>query len=517
MLLTQGLHRSAQRHARKIATRDGARSQTFAELILRVAKFAGGLHALGVRPGDRVAMLALNSDHYLEYLWATWWLGAVTTPINTRWSASEIVYSLNDCATHVLIVDDAFANLAAELRTGAAAIKHVVHAGDASAPSGLLALNTLIDDAAPLDEHQGSPDALAAILYTGGTTGFPKGVMLSHANLWSAIVGRMAEVPNPGDFITLLTAPLFHVAGLGRMIGQTVVGGTCVTVPRFQPSAVLQSIERFGITDMVLVPSMIQMLLDEPTRLDYDLSSLRRILWGAAPIAMPVLERAMQAWQDVEFIHAYGMTETGASLSVHNLSAGPHARANGRAASAGRPGLAVDVRIVNEIGQEVPRGTTGELIVSGPTVMQGYWKQPEATQAAVREGWLYTGDGAYMDDEGYLYVVDRIKDMIISGGENIYPAEVETVLARHPAVALCAVIGVPHAQWGETVHAVVVLKEGLSASEQILIDHCRTLLGGYKCPRSIAFRTSLPLSAAGKVLKKELRTGGQTAPPGATG
>ncbi|HEU0203832.1 MAG TPA: long-chain fatty acid--CoA ligase [Burkholderiaceae bacterium] len=505
MYLTQGLHRSMQRHPEKIATSALGHTQTFRQLTERVARLAGALRTLGVRKGDRVAMLALNSDRYIEFLLASWWLGAVATPVNTRWSDAEIRYSLNDCGSLVLIVDDEHLSRVPAILAGAATVRATLYTGTQAPPRGLLSFEGLLVTATPIEDARCAGDDLAAILYTGGTTGFPKGVMLSHANLWSAAMGRMAEVPNPERFTTLLTAPLFHVAGLGRVIGQTLVGGTCVTLPQFRAEALLQTIERERITDLVLVPSMIQMMLDDPSFGRYRLDSLERILWGAAPITVPLLERALDAFPGVEFIHVYGMTETAAAVSVNGQCNDPEARRSGRVRSAGRAGYAAEVRIVDNEGREVPRGTVGEIAVRGPMVMMGYWNKPEETAKVLRDGWLYTGDGAYMNEEGWLFVVDRIKDMIITGGENVYPAEVETVLGRHPAVAAAAVIGIPSEQWGESVHAVVVLRDGAQASADELRTFCRGLLGGYKCPKSIEFRTTLPTSAAGKVVKSELR------------
>jgi len=505
MYLTAGLHRSLQRHPDKTALVDGNRRLSFRQLHTRVARLAAGLQQLGVQPGDRVAVLALNGGRYVETALAVWWCGAVLNPVNTRWSPAEITYALNDCSVRVLLVDDAFTALAREVVPQVSSLCATVHLGRQPVPEGLWNYEALIDAAEPVEDARPDAEALAAILYTGGTTGFPKGVMLSHRNLWSSMVGRMAEVPNPGDFVTLLIAPLFHVAGLGRLIGQLIVGGTCVTLPAFQPETVLRTIGQEGITDLVMVPSMIQMLVDAPAFGQHELSSLRRILWGAAPMALPLLERALAAFPGVEFIHAYGMTETAASVSVHRIGEAPEERRGERIRSAGRAGYATEIRIADPEGREVPTGHAGEIQVRGPVVMMGYWNRPEATAQALQDGWLRTGDGGHMDAQGYLYVVDRLKDMIISGGENVYPAEVEEALGRHPAVAASAVIGIPDEKWGEAVHAVVLLREGAQASAEELRAHCRTRLGGYKCPKSIEFRSSLPLSAAGKVLKSELR------------
>lgn len=505
MYLTSGLHRSVQRHPEKIATVDHGRRQSFLELSQRVARLAGALRQLGVAPGDRVAVLALNSDRYVETALAVWWAGAVLNPVNTRWSATEIIYALKDCGVGVLLVDDAFAAMAQDLHAHVPCLRTTVHMGRQATPPGMQDYETLLAQAQPAEDTRCDASALAAILYTGGTTGFPKGVMLSHRNLWSSMVGRTAEIPNPNDFVTLLIAPLFHVAGLGRLIGQTIVGGTCVTLPAFQVESVLRTIQDEQITDMVMVPSMIQMMVDDPCFTQFRLGSLKRIVWGAAPIALPLLERALDALPGVEFIHAYGMTETSASVSVNGACNSVEARRSGLIRSAGRAGYAAEVRIADDQGREVPRGASGEILVRGPIVMMGYWNRPEETQNALRDGWLRTGDGGTMDEAGYIFVIDRIKDMIITGGENVYPAEVEGVLGRHPAVATSAVIGIPNDKWGEAVHAVVVLREGMRASGQELRDHCRSHLGGYKCPKSIEFRTAMPLSAAGKVLKSELR------------
>lgn len=505
MYLTAGLHRSLQRHPDKTATVDGDRRQTFRALASRVARLAGALGDLGVRRGDRVAILALNGDRYIETALAVWWAGAVLNPVNTRWTPGEMAYALKDCGASVLFVDDGFALMARGLAQDVPALRNTVHMGTKPTQTHWLDYESLIAGTAPVEDVRCDATELAAVLYTGGTTGFPKGVMLSHANLWAALVGRMAEVPNPGEFVTLLTAPLFHVAGLGRMLGQTIVGGTSVTFPAFNAESVLGAIATERITDVVVVPSMLQMLLDSPAFGQADLGSLQRILWGAAPITVPLLERALQAFPGVEFIHAYGMTETAASVSVHRIGSTAVERESGRFRSAGRAGFSTEIRIADDDGNELPRGTPGEILVRGPVVMMGYWNRPADSAQALRGGWLHTGDGGTMDEEGYLYVVDRLKDMVITGGENVYPAEVEGVLGSHPGVAASAVIGIPSEKWGETVHAVVVLRPGVNTSAQDLLEHCRKHLAGYKCPKSLEFHKALPLSAAGKVLKGELR------------
>lgn len=506
MYLTQGLHRTLQQRPAAIACVFGQRRTSFSLLADRVGRLAGAFRRLGVSTGDRVAVLAHNSDRYVEALLAAWWLGAVACPLNTRWSAPEIAYALNDCGTALLVVDDAFDGMAGELKGQAPGLRAVVHAGEHPASAGLPAWEDLIAAADPVEDARPEAHALAAILYTGGTTGTPKGVMLSHANFWISSVARMAEVPNPEGGVTLLVAPLFHVAGLGRLVSQMVTGSTSVLLPAFRAETVLATLQDEQVTDVVLVPSMLQMLLDHPSFPKQDLRRLDRIIHGASPISPGLLERAMKALPHCGFQSAYGMTETAATA----CSNGPfrwrdRPQLGARELAAGRVCYGNEVRVVDAEGREVPRNTVGEITIRGANVMLGYWNKPAETRTALRDGWLHTGDGGFMDQDGYVHIVDRVKDMIISGGENVYSGEVEAALSRHPAVAACAVIGIPSEAWGEAVHAVMVLRPGGSATGEELRAHCRSHLAGYKCPKSFEFRDSLPLSPAGKVLKTVLR------------
>ena len=506
MYLTQGLHRSLQRHPDKVALRhladDGERALDFRALVDAVVRHAAALQLHGVRHGGRVALLAPNNDRLIVLLWACWWLGAVACPLNTRWSVPELRHALADAGASLLVVDPALAGPAAALADLAAVLPLAAMAEEASA-------------LAPLPDSCSGGDALAALLYTGGTTGRSKGVMLSHANFWTASITRAAELPNPPDGVSLLVAPLFHVAGLGRLVGQAIVGGTCITMPNFRPEAVAAAIERHGITDTIMVPSMLQAMLDMPGFDAGRVQSLHRIAFGAAPMPPDLLDRALEAWPQAEFFQAYGLTETAGALCINPPE--NHrgaARRSDRWRSVGRPGLGAEIRIVDDAGRDVPRGMVGEIVARGPMVTRGYWNLPQATAQALRDGWLHTGDGGRMDAEGYLFIADRLKDMIISGGENVYSAEVEAVLRGHPAVADAAVIGVPDERWGEAVHAVIVARDarGLADAaraaelEVELKAWCRRDLAGYKCPRSVAFVDALPMSAAGKVLKTALRS-----------
>ncbi|CAN1530152.1 CaiC Acyl-CoA synthetases (AMP-forming)/AMP-acid ligases II [Burkholderiaceae bacterium] len=497
MYLTQGLHRAVQRHPDTIALTHvsdaGERHWTFAEVVDAVGRQAAYLQARGIGANDRVALLSPNSDQLIQAILACWWLGAVACPMNTRWSEPELDYALKDSDAALLLHDVSM-----------------------PAPQGFSPSLSLLDLAnasasmpAVADTRTGG-SALASLLYTGGTTGRSKGVMLTHANFWSACMTRGAELNNPPDAVSLLVAPLFHVAGLGRMVGQMVVGGRWLTMAQFRTPAVLSAIARFGINDTIVVPSMLQALLDDANFDASKLQCLDRIAFGAAPMPPDLLNRALAAWPNAEFFQAYGLTETAGAVCI-NLPVNHRGQGEARTLlnSVGRAGLGAEIKVMNDAGEDAPRGQVGEVWVRGPMVMQGYWKQPEATAAAFVDGWFRTGDLGRMREDGYVFIVDRLKDMIITGGENVYCAEVEAVLRNHPDVAQAAVIGVPDVKWGEAVHAVIVLTNtaSLSTDDMSAALHaaCHQQLAGYKCPRSFSFLTELPMSAAGKILKNVLR------------
>ncbi len=506
LYLTQGLHRAIQQTPDRIATICGNREQSYRRYGERVARLAGALQKLGMGRGDRVGMLALNSDRYQEYFYATWWGGGAVNPVNFRWSATEIAYSLEDCDTRILLVDDQFKGVIEELKKKSQSLRAVIYVGEGEGPAGALSYETLMAENAPVaDAGCGGAD-LAAVMYTGGTTGFPKGVMLSHENLSANALTALAEGFTHGEARALLITPMFHVAAAALMNAHAYAGGTFIIAPMFTPLGALQIIQDQRITHVLLVPTMIQMVADHPEAAKFDLSSLEVMIYGASAISEAVLKRAMALFSSAGFMQAYGMTELAPIVTVmparYHTAAGQKA---GKLRSAGRATMICEVRIVDAEGHEAPRGSVGEITVRGPGVMLGYWNKPTLTAAAVRDGWMHTGDGAYMDEDGFVFVVDRMKDMIVSGGENVYSAEVENALAQHAAVGACAVIGIPSEQWGEAVHAVVVLRPGATATGDELGAHCKALIGGYKCPRSFEFRAALPVSGAGKILKTELR------------
>jgi len=506
MQFTQGLHRAVQQKPDAVATVCKDRIRTFRELHARVARLAGALRKLGLKRGDRICILSLNSDRYLESYLAIAWIGAVVNPANFRWSAPEIIYSLIDSDSAALIVDDAFVAQIPAIRSGAPSVRELIFSGDAALPTGTHSYEALIEAAEPVEDLGAHGDALFGIFYTGGTTGAPKGVMLSHLNLGSSALALLAEGSFAAGAVGLHAAPMFHLAGMMMIFGLLLQGGEHVMLPMFKPEAVLDLIEARKITDLLLVPTMLQMLVDFPATAQRDTSTVQRVMYGASPAPEALLDRVMATLPTASLTQVYGMTEMSAVMTVLPPSA--H-RGTGstrrRLRSGGRAAYHVQVRIVDDSDRERPRGEVGEIIAKGPNVMRGYLNKPDATSAALKNGWMHTGDMGIMDEDGYVYVVDRLKDMIISGGENIYSVEVENAIGKHPDVAACAVIGVPCTEMGEKVHAAVVLKPGTTLSQEALYAHCKTLIAGYKCPRSLELRDSLPVSGAGKVLKTELR------------
>jgi len=506
MYLTQGLRRAAQIRPQEQSTVFRDRRRTWSETADRVARIAGGLAEAGVQPGDRVAILALNSDRYFELMYAIAWLGAVMVPVNTRLATPEVRYILDDSAACVLFVDSAMQAHAVALHGQMPTVKALFYLDDDLLPAGMRSYEELAATPAIADAGAGG-DTLAGVFYTGGTTGKSKGVMLSHNNLVWHAMSMIASVYYDQDMTFQHSAPMFHLADGAATFAITICGGCHVFVPRFDVADCLQTMEREKVTHAVYVPTMINMLVNHSKARDFDLSRFKKLIYGASPMPEGVLRKAFEVFPNCQFFHCYGMTEAAPVLTVlpprYATLNGPYA---GRLRSCGLAVHTAELKIVDENRQEVPRGTIGEVAGKGPTIMLGYWNNPEETAAVLQNGWYYSGDAGYMDEEGFLFIVDRLKDMIISGGENIYSAEVENVISLMPAVAEVAVIGIPDAKWGESVHAVIVPRAGAALTADAVIAHCRTQIAGYKCPRSVEFRdTPLPLSGAGKVLKRELR------------
>lgn len=510
MLLTQPLRRMGQLAAGQTATVDGAERRNWAELNERVARLAAGLGSLDVSVGDRVAILALNSARYMETYFATLWAGAVVVPLNTRWSIEELAYGLTDSEPDVLFVDAAFLPHLETLRGRWSGLRHLVFIGTAvDGSEDLVPYETLIDDNGPVAPVPLPPEALAVICYTGGTTGLSKGVMLSHLAVWASSVALSidyAHLAAPGT--TFLHAmPLFHSGGSAVLFATTIAGGTHVFLPGFNAGEILKTIQDEKITHTQLVPTMVRMLLDQQDFDSYDVSTLKTLVYGAAPMSATQIEETLAKLPHVGLQQGYGQTELAPYIS--SLRPEDHQTTGERAQrlrSAGRAGLCTELMVADPDGKEMLRGEIGEIRVRGPHMMSGYWRKPEETAAAMIDGWIRTGDAGFMDDDGFVFLVDRMKDMIVTGGENVYSTEVENAIARHPAVSMAAVIGIPSEKWGEAVHAIIIARKGHSTTEGDIIEHCRKHIAGYKCPRSVEFRTEpLPVSGAGKILKRELR------------
>src|ERR1022692_2218366 len=470
------LRRARQLHADAIAAYDGERTITFAQFADRVTRIANALRDLGVQPGNRVAVLMLNSLRYFELYHAVPLAGAIIVPINIRWNPAEIGFGLSDSGTRLLVVDDYFARLAAA--SGAA-------------------------HDAPLPDE----DDVVALFYTSGSTGGPKGVMLTHKNLYANALHGMVALAVTKDWVWLHAAPMFHVADVGVVYYIVMQGGRSCFVPAFDPEACLEAIERHRVTHMFVVPTMLNAMVNHPAFDRYDTSSLRMMVYGASPMPLDLLRRAQEKLR-CPFAQGYGLTEASPTLTY--LGPEDHTLENAGeqfapVKSAGRPLVGVEVRVVDAMDRELPPGEAGEVGARGDNIMKGYWNRPAHTRDTLRGGWLHTGDMGMFDTRGYLYILDRKKDMIKPGGENVYSPEVESMIASHPEVLEVSVIGLPDEKWGEAIKAVVVRRPGSALTEQGLIDYCRERMAHFKCPASVDFMDTLPKGGTGKVQKTVLR------------
>ena len=481
-----------------VAFAHGDARSTYAALDDRTRRLAAALRDLGVERGDRVAYLGPNDPTLLETLFAATALGGVFVPLNWRLTAPELTYIAADCGATLLVHAAAMAEPAKAMAgDGSTALRHLVELGPAfegmatggGAGGGV---------PAPVDAPVALDDA-AVIIYTSGTTGRPKGATLSHANITWNCVNVLIDTDLASDEVALVCAPLFHVAALNMVSLPTVMkGGTIVLTGAFDPEAALELIARHRVTVMFGVPSMFNAMALVPAFATADLSSLRRLLCGGAPVPLSTIGTYLD--RGIPFLQGYGMTET----SPGALFLGAERSAD-KAGTAGVASFFTDVRVVRADGGEVAPGEKGEVVVAGPNVMRGYWNRPDATAEVMDGEWFRSGDVAVVDDDGYVTIVDRMKDVIISGGENVYPAEVEDVIYSHPDVAECAVIGVADERWGEVGRAIVVRRAGTGLDETGLLAHLDGRLARFKLPRSVVFTDRLPRSGAGKVLKAELR------------
>jgi long-chain acyl-CoA synthetase len=473
----------------------------YAELDREVDRTAAGLASLGIRPGDRVALLVHNIPEFVEAYLGALRAGAVAVPLNTMYTSEEVAIILADADVRAVVVAAPFVSAVEGVRDTLPMLEHVVVAAG-PAPVGAMTWEQMLGRASgPPPEVATGPDDLAVLAYTSGTTGRPKGAMLTHGNLL-ANVEQMARTPLLAEAesdVVLLALPLFHIYALNVVLGLTLrVGATAVLMERFDPVAALEAVERHRITVLFGAPPMFVAWLATPGVERYDLSSVRLAVSGAAPLPSAVLEEFRRRL-GITIWEGYGLTETAPAVTSNAIGG------VAKPGSIGRPLPGVEVRIVDASGEDVEEGDPGEIVVRGPNVFRGYWRQEEATREALRDGWFHTGDVGYADADGYIFLVDRVKDLIIVSGFNVYPREVEEVLHRHPKVAEAAVIGVPHPHTGEAVKAVVVLKPGETATEEEIIEHCRRSLARFKCPQVVEFADELPALPTGKVLKRALR------------
>lgn len=499
MLFTAALRRAATIRSQHAGIIDGPHSKTWSQIQQDTAALAGALRTAGLQPGDKVATLALNSPRYFELMLAVWWAGGVLVPLNTRLAFEELRYILEHVQAPMLIVDEHFSKVAIDQGGQATTLERIL-VFDRDLYRRMVA-HPPIDDTCP------GLEALAGIFYTGGTTGHPKGVELSHQNLAFAATNMQRDLRHDTTAIYLHAAPMFHLADFGIGLGVTLGAGAHSFIAEFSLEEFYRRLREDGITHLQLVPTMLSMVLDAPQRDDKLLAQIRSISYGAAPISQALLARVLQAFPNALIQQFYGMTEcAGACVmlpSEYHVTEGPLA---GRLQSAGQATAGFEVRIMSASGQPCAAGEVGEIQIRGPAVMRGYWRDPASTEAALVDSWLCSGDMGYMDTDGFIYIVDRLKDMIISGGENIYCTQVEDALNSHPAVAASAVFGIPDPYWGEKVHAAVVLKPDSKTTFAELDTHCRSRIAAYKVPRSYEFRSlPLPLSGVGKVQKIRLR------------
>ena len=486
----------------KTAVIDGEFTSTFSGHLERVLRLGDALRSLGVGPGDRFAVMALNGHQFLELYHASLLTGAVINPLNLRLAPKELEFILSDSGCKVCFADGFFGAAIDKVRT-AAGLEQVVLVGPGDVPHEVGYEDFVASGEARMPDEP-DEDAASVLMYTGGTTGLPKGVVLDQRALMLDVYKVATRWVMDESYVYLHQTPMFHAASLGGILAIPGIGGVSTSVPMFSPDGVIDAIEKYRATMTVMVPTMVAMMLDHPSFDPERLESLSILTYGASPMPTALLERLLSVLPDVQVFQGYGMTESCGLLTC--LGPEEHRRGGPLLRSAGRPMPGSVVSIQDEQGRILPPGETGEVCAKAGNYMREYWNRPEETEAAFRGGWYHTGDAGYMDEQGYVYLVDRVKDMIVTGGENVYSAEVENAIASHPAVAQVAVIGIPSEQWGEEVLAIVVPKPDATVSEADIKAWARERIAGFKVPKSVQFRAEpLPLSGAMKVLKRELR------------
>jgi len=509
MNLSMLLTKTARNLPDKTALIHGSKQLTYSQLNVRANRMANALGKLGIRPGDKVAILQYNTPEFFETLFACFKTGCGTVPINFRLHPKEFAFIINHSGAKAVIFSEEFNASIRQVREHIPAAKHLITL--AGGGGHLLDYEKLLGDACDeMDDADVAPDDLAWLFYTSGTTGMPKGAMLTHRNLLAMTMNFYADIcPGFGpDDVILHAAPLSHGSGL---YGLPNIGKGALNVilesKSFEPELVFKTIERYRVTNMFAAPAMVKMMVDHPAVSQYDHNTLRSIIYGGAPMLVEDLKAAVQKLGPC-LVQLFGQGESPMTITYlphrDHVFEGTIEKVK-RLASAGISRTDVEVKIFDQNDNELPPGKIGNIVTRSDLVMKGYWRNPEATAATIRNGWLDTGDMGYLDDNGYLFIMDRSKDMIISGGENIYPREIEEVLIRHPAVREVSVIGVPDSKWGEAIKAIVAFVPGQRSTENELIAFCKEHIASYKKPKSVDFVEKLPKNNYGKILKRELR------------
>ncbi len=483
---------------------------TFASHLDRLLRLVHSMQVvLGTEPGDRFGVLAMNGHEYLELYHAAMFGVGIINPLNIRFTPTELAYVLNDSDSRVVFTDPVFAPLLDRAQAAGARVDKVVIIGGESdagvtGADATLGYEDLLALGKPVMPPEPEEEDAAILMYTGGTTGLPKGALLEQRAEVLNVYHVLVAIGPREERRFLFQSPMFHAALVAGVLGIPATGATSVTIPVFEPGLVLSTIEEQGIDTTMVIPIMLSLLEQAKGFSPERLRSLRQLVYGASPISQDLIVRWLKMLPETDFLQGYGMTEAASALTF--LGPEDHRQGGEALTAAGRPLIGVELRIIDSLGKVLPRGEAGEVCARGGNLMREYWHKPEETEAALRDGWYHTGDMGFIDDHSLLYLTDRMKDMIVTGGENVYSIEVENAISSHPAVAEVAVIGIPSDMWGEAVHAIVVLRQGTKATGEELIEHARKLLAGFKVPKSIAFQDGpLPLSGAFKTLKRELR------------
>lgn len=501
LLVGEMLKRAAHRGPNLEAFVFGDTRLTFKEMDERATHLAGWFQNQGIQRDEKVGFLLKNSLAFAEIFYASALSGGVGVPMNFRLASEEIAYIVNNSDTKILFIDGEFVDQILSVKDQLAKVEKIVVVGDTEIPSDFLHYDSIYQTEVTFTPPEGLTDNDAAMIaYTSGTTGRPKGAVLTHKNLCQNSMNLAWEGKAELYGKTLVAIPMFHIGGLGSLVSVCIMNGTIVIHRDFNPVEIFKTIEQEKISTLGLVPAMWIFLFQVPNYEKYDVSSITRCSVGAAIAPLELKKKILSSFKNATLIEQFGQTET---TSITVVLYGDDALR--KTASIGRPVINVEVRVVDDNMNDVPPGEIGEIVYRGPTVMKEYYKNPEATAEAFKGGWFHSGDLVRVDEEGYFYIVDRKKDMLISGGENIYPAEIEEVLYKHPDILECAVIGVPDPEWGEKVKVFVALKPGKSMTENDVISHCMKYLASYKKPKEVEFIDALPRNAAGKVLKQVLR------------